>query len=134
MTKQLWTSEAAAKATRRIYDSKKDGGATINTSGERADIKTGYMVSIPGNEVRVPESAGVNALMPEVKNKLKKVQDMPAGYYVGAWFDGGDIVLDVSVNVQDEAEALRLGKLWNQDSIYNAEYLTNGKDKYISCK
>jgi hypothetical protein len=46
--------------------------------------------------------------------------------YVGGWYDSenGEFVLDPSENVTDRAEALRLGRLRNQQAIWDVLGLT----------
>lgn len=129
--------DVARKITRTV---KEQGGATFDLDGILVDLKTGYMISLPGLETKIPEAVSFNQLVYYVKEQLKKTRDQNLYYnrknvvYFGVWFYDGFIYLDSSENFQGSLiEAVELGKERNQESIYNCAWI-NEEEKYISCK
>jgi hypothetical protein len=105
-------------ATDFVAAAKANGGATRTLHGNTP--QTGYMVSVPGPEkvLKVLTAASVNAFTRTHAEKLS----FP-GAYVGAWLDTttGLWYLDVSVNVRQRNQALRLGRQWSQLAVWDVE-------------
>ncbi|MFI6682534.1 hypothetical protein [Streptomyces sp. NPDC050485] len=78
----------------------------------------GFMVSIAGSERTVPiESFGPEVLAEYMADYASHVASR--GLFYGAWIDGGMVYLDLSMNVQDRAEAMALGRLESQLAIFD---------------
>lgn len=79
--------------------------------------KQGFMVSLPGREVRVPvaEFSDVRLGQYMAEHKLTR------GQFYGAWVDGDAVYLDVSLNVRSEELALYLGAKFEQLAVWDVE-------------
>jgi hypothetical protein len=124
-------NNTAASAARKILKARQSEGVTLNGQGQAASITGGYMVSVKGHEVRLPGDSEFREVVRAVRQHIRKIS---AGQYLGAWFSDGQLVLDISVNIQGLEDALVFGRNNEQEMIYNAGHETNGKPKYISCK
>ena len=100
------------------------GGSSTNILGE--PMRTGNGLSINPERTRVipaaefnrsPETA-ISAYYNANKDLLHDGQ-----HYLGTWRDPqtGNISLDVSVNISDRAEAMRLAEQYNQKAIYDLD-------------
>ena len=89
----------------------RNGGATINRSGERVEMKTGYQVS-KQDLLMMP----VNELSKDI---LKQALNLLEGRaeYVGVWIDGGMAFVDISCRIATKGEAMKRGRELNQISI-----------------
>lgn len=103
-----------------------DGGFTTDLAGNRPT--SGYVVALPGAERRVdlrPSPSRAVALRSVARAIYTYVIDHGhdlrtiRGAYLGAWRDGDTIVLDVVQVVDTEREATLLGRLRDQDAIYD---------------
>ena len=94
----------------------KNGGATFTSSLEHANLKKGYMVSLPEHEQVVSLETAHTANLEKFTRLAKSLNG-----FVGTWLNNGRIYLDISVNILDLSEALRFGKKWNQLAIYDIE-------------
>lgn len=98
-----------------------NNGASINAHGEVP--KYGYMVSIEGDE-RTFKSVSMEVLQIQLINFITDYIDILRthdSYYFGVWYDAGTYYLDISVNIDDFAEACTKGLDNNQLSIYDVE-------------
>ena len=92
------------------------GGFSLNKKSKSPD--KGYMVSLNGYEQKIPENNLNSEVIKQYMNTHKKVlQDN----YFGAWLDNGIVYLDISKNILDKYEAIRLALECNQIGIYEVE-------------
>jgi hypothetical protein len=92
-----------------------NGGGSYNINTGEHNPNTGYMVSLPF------EHTHSELTKAEVLDYVLKHADALAvdNRYFGLWFDGGQWYYDVSENVTDLGEAIRLGMANNQLAIYD---------------
>ena len=97
----------------------KQGGATLTSSLEVANINEGYMVSILGYEKKFDceDVTNINNYILDLQNKIGSKE----GYYIGLWVFKNEVYVDISINIIDKSDALEFGKKNKQISIYNIE-------------
>lgn len=92
-----------------------NGGASA-MFGTGSAPSSGYMVSLPGREERIPVGlyTAQHAVDYAARNYIK-------GAYLGAWLnpDDGHVYLDVSNCIGSRAEAEMFGRLRSQLAIYD---------------
>lgn len=86
----------------------KDGEGLTLRNGKIIEYKTGWQVGITGIECHTPE---------EVSKLLHKGIGRKGN--IGIWFSGGIYYVDISKRIATKKDALALGKLMNQQSIYS---------------
>lgn len=91
-------------------------GATLSSNLDNATIKSGYMVSLNGYEYITTVKELTNDLLKEYKRIAKR-----NGAYVGLWLDSKDLYLDLSVNIQDKRQALKIARDNEQLAIYDCK-------------
>lgn len=91
-----------------------NGGATFTSDLEHSNLVDGYMVSLPEHEQVIGLETAHKASLEKFTSLAKSLNG-----YVGTWLSKGMIYLDISVNIKDLNEALRLGKEYNQLAIYD---------------
>ena len=91
-------------------------GCSMNLDG--ISPVTGYMVGTKGNEVKV-NVLDFNAghIDSFIRSNLSPLYDRT--YFVGTWIDNDVVYMDISVNCQSKAEALRRGKENGQICIWD---------------
>ena len=99
-----------------------NGGATYNLLTGEFNPNNGYMVSIKDHEQVT--TFNTENLQYEIARYVKsKAEILMSGffdvYFLGAWIKDDNLVLDVSVKVDDESEALRIGAENNQRAIHD---------------
>ena len=99
------------------------GGATLNTDLEHADLNHGYMVSLQGHEKTLKPGDLSLELLNEYKHKA---QDL--GGYVGLWLEDNILYLDISTVHYSYRVAMYNAKKNNQKAIYD---LANKKTIYV---
>ncbi len=97
----------------------KQGGSTLTSNLEVANIKNGFMVSILGYEKKFDceDVTNINDYIIELQAKIKSKQ----GYFIGLWVFKNEVYIDISINIIDKSDALEFGKKNKQISIYNIE-------------
>lgn len=101
----------------------KNGGATLDHTGNAADIRGGYMVSRKGGEVI---SIGrYNKIARAVYRTMAKLRPFE---FCGVWVSNGLVYVDISVNIKQLAHALRFGDDNEQIEIYDVV-----NDRTIKC-
>lgn len=111
---------------KRIIENK---GETLTKDLKKAELKKGFMVSLEGTETQVAgnDYKAINQAIADKKEIIKDRDNL----YIGLWLDGGVMYIDISINIQDKAEALEFAKynrqlaiydLVNNDSIYLKDY------------
>lgn len=91
---------------RTIRNIKNNEGLTLR-NGKIVEYKTGWQVGIVGIEVKTAE---------EVSRILHS--DMGNKGNIGIWLSEGIYYIDISKRIQTKKDALTIGKLMNQQSIY----------------
>lgn len=92
----------------------RNGGATLDNTGAPVSFSDGFQVS--KKDCYTLEVANVRKILRAI-NKL--LDSISAGDFVGVWVDSGLVYVDISERIQDEREALRVGRERGQISIYN---------------
>lgn len=108
------------KLTKSVIDLiVKNGGGTFTRSLEDANLKKGFMVSLPNHEQ-------VMELETASKVNIKSMVDaaLQANAYIGTWLSSGMLYLDLSIQVDSLEEAMKLGLEYNQLAIYDNERQT----------
>ena len=91
------------RTIRRLADNE---GLTLR-NGKIVEYKTGWQVGIQGIECHTPE---------EVSILLHKGMGRKGN--IGIWFSNGIYYVDISKRITTKQNALTVGKLMNQQSIY----------------
>ena len=91
---------------RTIRNIVEDGGLTLR-NGKIVEYKTGWQVGITGVTCNTPEE--VSALLHSGLGRKGNV---------GIWLHDGIYYIDVSKRITTKKDALTIGKLMNQQSIY----------------
>lgn len=91
---------------RTIRKLKDDEGLTLR-NGKIIEYKTGWQVGITGIECHTPE---------EVSILLHKGIGRKGN--IGIWYSGGIYYVDISKRITTKKNALAVGKVMNQQSIY----------------
>jgi len=93
-----------------------NGGATVaRATGTLVTFDAGYQVALAGAET-VVGAVTVEAL----RDYISSVRDvMPQAPFYGFWVDGGRLFSDLSVHVEDRAEALRMGAAESQIAVWD---------------
>lgn len=105
---------------RTIRHIAEDQGLTLR-NGKIVEYKTGWQVGIMGIEVKTAE---------EVSRFLHS--DMGRKGNIGIWYSKGIYYIDVSKRIQTKKDALAVGKLMNQQSIYG--WRPRKKGQLVWCK
>ena len=105
--------------TRKLEKIKKlvveNGGLTLKSNGEVANLSTGYMVSYLRYEKIVN---GIKFIeLKSVKRYLKIAKQLNA--YVGFWFNDGKVYIDISINAVYKEDALAFAKHEKQKAIFD---------------
>lgn len=116
----------------RLEDIKRiieNGGATLNKELKKASLTSGFMVSLEGTESQV-KGDDYQAIRKAIEEK-QEITKNNDNLFIGLWLDNGIMYVDVSININDKAEALEFAKrnkqlaiydLVNNDSIYLKDY------------
>lgn len=108
-----------------INETLRNGGALVPLSGQPVPVK-GYMVSLDGYETHVTGSDPVSKAVSNIQNIIKPNIGTP-GTFLGGWRENGIAIMDISICIADQQEALRFAKAQNQRAIYDI-----GEDKIIN--
>ena len=103
----------------------KNGGATLTSTLQNADLKNGYMVSEVGAErvFGLDEVEAIEETLIEYSEKITSSQ------YVGAWVDGNKLYIDISRHYKSQKQALRVGADNKQLAIFD---IARGESIYIT--
>ena len=91
---------------RTIRNIENEGGLTLR-NGKIVEYKTGWQVGLYGIECRTPE---------QVTKVLHS--DLGRKGNIGIWYSGGIYYIDISKRITTKQDALKVGKIMNQQSIY----------------
>lgn len=105
----------------------KNGGASYCMHTGQMNPETGYMVSLQEYNLPVDTTELSYAEIEyEIKHYTSQVnyvylyeRHAPEDSFLGTWFDGDILHLDVSINVDNLDEAIKLGRLNKQIAIYD---------------
>ena len=100
-----------------------NGGMTLNTEGEKADLKTGFMASYQNTEKQLKLNDLTNDL---IKSMIKDAMSKKA--YLGLWLDNEILYLDISININNLNDAMTFAKENKQLAIYDVK---NAKTIYL---
>ena len=103
----------------------KNGGATLTSTLEDADLKNGYMVS----EVGAERVFGLDEVEAIEKTLIKYSKKITANQFVGAWMDDDKLYIDISRHYKSKKQALRVGADNKQLAIYD---IANEESIYIT--
>lgn len=92
----------------------KNGGATLNKSGESVNYNRGYQVS--KKDCYTLEVRNANKILSAVNGLLDTIA---AGEFVGLWVDNGLIYIDISERVERLSASISLGIERKQKSIFD---------------
>ena len=91
---------------RTIRNIENEGGLTLR-NGKIVEYKTGWQVGITGITCKTPE---------EVTELLHSGIGRKGN--IGIWYSGGIYYIDISKRITTKQDALEVGKIMNQQSIY----------------
>lgn len=89
-------------------------GCSLNDNFHSPD--KGYMIGGFGKELIFPSISEV--IIPQVESWIEEHKLRKDQYY-GVWIDSGKVYFDVSVNLQDKSQALKIGRVKNQKAIWD---------------
>ena len=95
----------------------KNGGVTFNLEGKAPE--KGYMVSVVGQEIVIPELDYVYENLEDYINERISLLNSMSNLYVGVWHHKGHYYIDLSENILNKADALKQGILRSQKAIWN---------------
>ena len=105
---------------RTIRNIAEDGGLTLR-NGKIVEYKTGLQVGITGITCKTPEE--VSALLHSGLGRHGNI---------GIWLHEGIYYIDISKRISTKKEALAVGKVMNQDSIYG--WRPRKKGQLVQCE
>ena len=105
---------------RTIRNIAENQGLTLR-NGKIVEYKTGWQVGIMGIECKTPE---------EVSEVLHKGIGRQGN--IGIWYSGGIYYIDVSKRITTKQDALKVGRVMNQQSIYG--WAPRKKGQLVWCK
>lgn len=92
----------------------KKGGATLNKKGEAVNFKKGYQVSKKDcYKLSITNTAEI---LEAVNNLLDTIN---LKEFCGLWVENNQIYIDISIKIDNLADALSFGKNYNQISIFD---------------
>ena len=86
-----------------------NAGGTFTFDGESVTFADGFAVSVAGFETITPlEGLSATNFVNLANDLVKKVDGLadPSTHFIGAWIDGGNLYIDLSVRVEDKERAL----------------------------
>lgn len=103
----------------------KNGGATLTSTLENADLKNGYMVS----EVGAEKTFTLDEVEEIEKTLIEYAEKISTNQYVGAWVDNNKLYIDISRHYKSQKQALKVGADNKQLAIYD---VANAESIYIT--
>ena len=95
----------------------RNDGVTFNLEGKAPE--KGYMVSVVGQEIVIPELDYVYENLEDYINERMSLLNSMSNLYVGVWHHKGHYYIDLSENILGKAEALKQGILRSQKAIWD---------------
>lgn len=93
-----------------------NGGATLTQDLDNAIINDGYMVSLKDHELKIR----IESLTSNLLDQYRTIA-MHNNAYVGLWLDGQDLYLDISTNIHNRDEAIKIAQDNEQLAIYDCK-------------
>lgn len=117
--------EAAGLKTTSLIEQLREGGFSESLDGQNPT--RGYMVALSkDSEIKIPMGKVTDAsIMDYVLDNYEALSKPNA--YLGGWSDGGNAFIDVSYNVFELDEALRLAVKGEQEAVYD---ISSGESIY----
>lgn len=113
------------KTKKLINEILKNGGATLTSTLESAELKSGYMVSEAGAE----KVFGLDEVEDIEKTLIEYAEKITTNQFVGAWVDDSKLYIDISKHYKSKKQALRVGADNKQLAIYD---IANAESIYIT--
>lgn len=100
-----------------LYNAKISDGFSVNGLGDSP--ASGYMVSLEGYEKVIDHVPSMGEIICYIEVNYELIWNEQN--YIGGWLDGetGKYFLDISENIQDKAEALRIAAERKQLAIFD---------------
>jgi len=92
-------------------------GTSYNLVTSEVNPNNGFMVALPGFELKVAEG-NLELFIAEYVKQHAYLLSNPERWF-GIWFDGTDYIFDVSELIEDKAEAIEAGILREQIAIWD---------------
>lgn len=113
-----------AETISQIAEDINSGGTTYNLLN-KSKTTTGHAVSVfPNRGVIIDGSVTVSHVKDFIRNNMDIFSK--GGFNLGGWKDGGKGYLDISASVKDRAQAIKLGKQFNQKAISDLDAISRG--------
>ncbi len=91
-----------------------NGGATLTSNFKSAAFNSGYMVSLQDYEFKT----SIELLSSELLEEYRMIAN-ENNAYIGFWLDNNDLYVDLSINIDDINEAIKIAQENKQLAIYN---------------
>lgn len=95
----------------------KNGGFSLSSNGDSP--KSGFMVSIR-DILKMPLDLWLELEEQTSIDDYSEIAENVNGY-IGCWIDNGDVYIDISANIQDREQALKVARENGQLAIYDIE-------------
>lgn len=102
----------------------KNGGFSLSPDGSTP--KSGYMVSVQ-DILKMPLDLWLQLEDQASIDDYSKIASEVNGY-IGCWIDEDNVYMDISTNIQDKNEALKIARINNQLAIYD---INNNESIYL---
>lgn len=100
-------------------DAIKNGGLTVNKSGQAVSFETGYQVSKKDCFViDIKKKAKCLKSINQILNEIESHE------FCGLWIDNKKLYVDITVNITNKQKAVEIGKKLKQLSIYDWQQKT----------
>lgn len=100
-----------------------NGGATLTQDLDNAIVNDGYMVSLKDHELKIR----IESLTSNLLDQYRRIA-IHNNAYVGLWLDGQDLYLDISTNIHNRDDAIKIAQENQQLAIYDCK---NSETIYI---
>ena len=100
-----------------------NGGATLTSDFKSAAFNSGYMVSLENYEFKT----SIEHLSSELLEEYQTIANDNQAY-IGFWLDNDDLYVDISINIDNLNDAIKIAQENKQLAIYNCE---KGESIYV---
>ena len=94
----------------------RQGGATLDRSGEAVNFRDGFQVS--KKDCYKINAESLNEIKKAIKTVLKRISH-ESGLFCGVWVDSGLVYIDISERIKSRKKALNVGKARKQISVFD---------------
>lgn len=109
------------KTIEMFNDTMKNNGGTYSITGKKAD--KGFMVAKEQGAILDLKDFTAESLQ-EFINQNDKVFKENDNAFIGTWIANGKAYLDISYNIVDKDQAIKVGKQYNQLAIFDLNTMT----------